>query len=432
MTTPQIAAGMIFIVTLIVILSERMHRTTAAGIGAALMIITGTELEFYSQEEALRSIDFNTLGLLLGMMIMVRLLEETGYFQYIAILAGKWSGGKPWLLLVILGATTSLASMVLDNVTTVILIAPVTLLIADILGLNPAPFLMAEALLSNISGVATLVGDPPNVIIASAAGFSFNDFLTHLAPIVLVAWMAALVALRWLFRKELAVVPRNVQALFKLDEREALKNRANARKLLIILGLVIVLFFFHSQLYLLPATVAMGGAALALLWVRTNVEETLSHLEWGVLLFFAGLFVMVGGLETSGLLALLATGVTDLAQNNLWLASLVILWLAAIVSAGMDNIPFTIAAVPIIQRLAAVGVPASPLWWALALGAGFGGNGTPLGATANVVVISLSERTSLPISMRDWLKVGIPVMLATSIVATILFIILFEWMKTPS
>jgi Na+/H+ antiporter NhaD/arsenite permease-like protein len=227
-------------------------------------------------------------------------------------------------------------------------------------------------------------------------------------------------------------VPRNIQALLRLDEREALKNRANARKLLILLGLVIVLFFFHGPLHLLPATIAMGGAALALLWVRTNVEETLSHLEWGVLLFFAGLFVIVGGLEASGLLALLATGITDLAQNNLWLACLVILWLAVIVSAGVDNIPFTIAVVPIIQRLAAVGVPVSPLWWALALGAGFGGNGTPLGATANVVVISLSERTSTPISMRRWLKVGIPVMLATGIVATVLFIILFEWMKTPA
>jgi Na+/H+ antiporter NhaD/arsenite permease-like protein len=431
MTTPQIAAGGLFIITLAVILSERLHRTTAAGIGAALMIIIGTELEFYSQEEALRSIDFNTLGLLLGMMIMVRLLEETGFFQYIAILTGKWSGGQPWILLVILGATTSLLSMVLDNVTTVILIAPVTILIADILGLSPVPFLMAEAMLSNTGGVATLVGDPPNVIIGSAAEFSFNDFLTHLAPIVLFAWVAALAALRYLFRRELAAQPKNIQALLKLDEHEALKNRANARKLLIILGLVIVLFFFHGPLHFLPATIAMGGAALALFWVRTNVEETLSHLEWGVLLFFAGLFVMVGGLEASGLLGLLATGIMGLAQNNLWLASLVILWVATIVSAAVDNIPFTIAMAPIIQRLAAVGVPVSPLWWALALGAGFGGNGTPLGATANVVVISMSERTSTPISMRHWLKVGTPVMLVTSIVATILFIILFEWMKTP-
>ena len=286
MTPSQIVASIIFLVTLVIILTERIHRTTAAGLGAAVMIIVGIEMGFYSQEEALRAIDFNTLGLLLGMMILVRLLEETGFFQYVAILTGKRSGGSPWFLLVILGTTTTFLSMLLDNVTTVILNAPVTILIADILGLNPIPLLLSEAILSNVGGVATLVGDPPNVIIGSAANFAFNDFLTHLAPIVIVAWLAALMTLRFLFRKELRERPKNIDALMNIDEKEALKHPNNARKLLIILGVVIVLFFLHSQLHLLPATVAMGGAALGLLWVRTNVEETFSHLEWGVLLFF--------------------------------------------------------------------------------------------------------------------------------------------------
>ncbi len=431
MTTPQIVSSLIFVTTLVVILSECLHRTTAAGIGAAAMIVVGTELDFYSQEEALASIDFNTLGLLLGMMILVRLLEETGLFQYVAILTGKRSGGNPWFLLVILGTTTTLLSMVLDNVTTIVLIAPVTILIAEVLGLNPMPILLAEALLSDTGGVATLIGDPPNVIIGSAANFSFNDFLTHLAPITLFAWLAALLTLRLLFKKELSEKPKNIQALMGLDEREALKDLPNMRKLLIILAAVIILFFFHSQLHLLPATVAMGGAALALLWVHTNVEETLSHLEWGVLLFFAALFVIVGGLETSGTLTLLATGIVGLARDNLLLACLVLLWVAAIVSAVVDNIPFTIAMVPVIQNLGNLAVQTSPLWWALALGAGFGGNGTPLGSTANVVTVSLSEKTRTPITMRIWLKNGLPVMLVTSLVATILFAIFFEWMKTP-
>jgi Na+/H+ antiporter NhaD/arsenite permease-like protein len=431
MTTAQIIASLIFLVTLVIILSERLHRTTAAGLGAAAMIIAGIEMGFYSQEEALRAIDFNTLGLLLGMMILVRLLEETGFFQYVAILTGKRSGGSPWFLLVTLGTTTTLISMLLDNVTTVILIAPVTILIADILGINLIPLLLAEAILSNVGGVATLVGDPPNVIIGSAAGFTFNNFLTHLAPIVIAAWLAALMVMRFLFRRELAQGPKNIAALMQINEKEALKNRTNARRLLIILGLVIIFFFLHAQLHLLPATVAMGGAAVGLLWVRTNVEETFSHLEWGVLLFFTGLFVLVGGLEASGVLTLLATGIIDLASNNLLLASLTILWVAAIVSAVVDNIPFTIAMVPVIISLGRMGVQASPLWWALALGAGFGGNGTALGATANVVVVSLSEKTRNPLNMKIWLKSGLPVMLVTCLVATVMFIILFEWMKFP-
>ena len=431
MTPSQIVASIIFLVTLVVILTERIHRTTAAGLGAAVMVIVGIEMGFYSQEEALLAVDFNTLGLLLGMMILVRLLEETGFFQYVAILTGKRSGGSPWVLLVILGTTTTFLSMLLDNVTTVILIAPVTILIADILGINPIPLLLSEAILSNVGGVATLVGDPPNVIIGSAADFSFNDFLIHLAPIVIVAWLAALVTLRFLFRKELKERPKNIDALMKIDEREALKNPKNARKLLIILGIVIVFFFLHSQLHLQPATVAMGGAALGLLWVRTNVEETFSHLEWGVLLFFTGLFVLVGGLEASGVLGILATGIIDLATNNLLMACVVLLWVAAIVSAVVDNIPFTIAMVPVIISLGNMGVPTSPLWWALALGAGFGGNGTALGATANVVVVSLSEKTRFPISMKIWLKKGFPVMLVTCAIATVMFVIFFEWMMTP-
>lgn len=431
MTTPQFVSSLIFVITLIVILSERVHRTTAAVIGAALMIVVGTELGFYSQAEALTAIDFNTLGLLLGMMVLVRLLEETGLFQYVAILTGKRSGGNPWFLLVILGTTTTLLSMVLDNVTTVVLIVPVTILIAEILGLNPIPLLLAEALLSDTGGVATLIGDPPNVIIGSAANFSFKDFLTHLAPIVIVAWLAALMTLRLLFRKGLSAKPKNIQALIDLNEQEALKDRASMRKLLIILGVTIFLFFIHDWLHLPPATIAMGGAGAALLWVRTNVEETLSHLEWGVLLFFLALFVIVGGLEASGVLTLLATGIVDLAGDNLLLASLVLLWVAAIVSAAVDNIPFTIAVVPVVQNLGALGIQTSPLWWALALGAGFGGNGTPLGSTANVVTVSLSEKTRNPITMKLWLRTGLPVMVVTCLVATILFVIFFEWMKTP-
>ncbi len=431
MTTAQIVSTAIFVVVFAMILLDRIHRTIVAMAGAAVMVAAGMLMGFYSQEQALHAIDFNTLGLLLGMMILVRILQQTGFFQYLAILTAKASRGNPWFLLVMLGTTTTVLSLFLDNVTTVVLIAPVTILIAELLGISPVPFLIAEALLSDTGGVATLVGDPPNVIIGSAAGFTFGDFLTHTAPIVLVAWLATLLLLRLLFRSELAIPPRNIDALMHLDENEALHDRASLGKTIIVLGVVVLLFFLHGQLHLTPAYIALGGAAAALLWVRPDVDETLPPVEWSVLLFFAALFVAVGGLEASGVLGLLAGGVAGLAQDNLLAASLLVLWVAAIASAMVDNIPFTIAFVPVIQQLGHLGIPTSPLWWALALGAGFGGNATPIGSTANIIVVTLSEKTLTPITTRTWLRSGVPVMIVTCIVGSVLFALFFGWMNTP-
>jgi Na+/H+ antiporter NhaD/arsenite permease-like protein len=431
MTTAQVVSIAIFVITFAMILLDRVHRTIVGMAGAAVMLAAGMVMGFYSQEQALHAIDFNTLGLLLGMMILVRILEQTGFFQYVAILTAKTSRGNPWFLLVMLGTTTTVLSLFLDNVTTVVLIAPVTILIAELLGISPIPFLIAEALLSDTGGVATLVGDPPNVIIGSAAGFTFGDFLTHTAPVVLVAWLATLLLLRLLFRSELAKPPRNIDALMRLDENEALHDRATLGKTIIVLGVIVLLFFLHGQLHLTPAYIALGGAAAALLWVRPDVDETLPHVEWSVLLFFAALFVAVGGLEAAGVLGLLAGGVVGLAQANLLAASLLVLWVAAIASATVDNIPFTIAFVPVIQQLGHLGIPTSPLWWALALGAGFGGNATPIGSTANIIVVTLSEKTRTPITTRIWLRSGVPVMIVTCIVGSVLFALFFGWMSTP-
>lgn len=236
MTSAQIVSALIFAATFAMILSDRVDRTIVAMAGGAVMVAVGTLVGFYSQEQALRAIDFNTLGLLLGIMIMAVLLERTGFFQYVAILAGKLSRGNPWLLMVMLGTATTLLSTVLPNLTVIVLIAPVTILIAEILGISPVPLLIAEAPLSDTGGVATLVGDPPNVMIASAAGFSFNDFLTHTAPLVFVAWLAALVILRIVFRPELGQGPKNIEALMSLDENEALKDPSGARKVLVVRG----------------------------------------------------------------------------------------------------------------------------------------------------------------------------------------------------
>lgn len=430
MTLVQAVATAIFAATFLVILSERLHRTIAALTGAIVMLAAGMLLGFYSQDKALAAIDFNTLGLLLGMMLLVRMLQQTGFFHYVAIRVAKRTQGNPLLLFVTLGTLTTVLSMFLDNVTTVVLIAPVTLLIAEILGISPLPMLMAEALLSDTGGVATLVGDPPNVIIGSAAGLSFVSFLTHLAPLVVVAWLVALLVLRLVFRRELAVRPTNTAALLQLDEKAGLRDPVALRRILIVLGVVIAAFFLHSSLHLAPGVIALGGATAALLWVRPDVEETLRRIEWSVLLFFGALFVTVGGLEATGVLGLIADRIAGLASANLLAASLLMLWLAAGLSAVVDNIPFTIAMIPVIERLGQLGINPLPLWWALALGAGFGGNGTPIGSTANVVTVALSEKTRTPITTRLWLRSGFPVMLVTCAVASLMFVLLFGWMQT--
>lgn len=431
MSVQQDAAALIFLVTFVMVLSDRVDRTIVAMVGGASMVAVGTLMGFYTQEQALQAVDFNTLGLLLGIMILALLLERTGFFQYTAILAGKLSHGNPWVLLIVLGTTTTLLSTVLPNLTIIVLIAPVTILIAEILGISPVPLLIAEALLSDTGGVATLVGDPPNVMIASAAGFSFNDFLTHTAPLVLVAWVAALVILRIVFRPELRESPKRIDALMGLDEHKALKDPQSAKKVLVVLVAIILLFFVQGQLELSPAFIALAGAAAAMLWVRPDVGETLKGMEWSILLFFSGLFITVGGLEAAGLLDLLASGVAELAEANLLLASVALLLIAAVVSAVVANIPFTIALIPVIQRLGLLGVQTSPLWWALALGAGFGGNGTIIGSASNVVTVALSEKTHTPITSKIWMRAGLPVMIVTCVVGSVLFGVFFAWMKTP-
>ena len=392
------------------------------------MVLVGTAMDFYSQEQAFHAIDFNTLGLLLGMMILVAMLSLTGFFEYLATLTAKKSGGNPWYLLLFLGGTTTFLSLFLDNVTTVVLIGPVTVLIAEILAISPIPLLMAEALLSDTGGVATLVGDPPNVLIGSAAGFQFNDFLIHLGPIVLVTTLAVLFLLRVLFRKELSEQPRNIEALMTLDETTAIKDRVALNRILIVLVCVIILFFLEGMSHFKPAFAALLGAAAALLWVRPDVEEVFKNIEWAVLLFFAALFVAVGGVESSGLLGLLAGQISSLANQNLLLTAIILLWFSALASAVIDNIPFTIIMIPLIQQLGDSGLHVAPLWWALALGAGFGGNGTPIGSTANVLVVSISEKTRAPITTAIWTRTGLPAMIVACGVGTILFILTFNTM----
>ena len=425
---PAIVSCVIFFGSLILIFSEKMNRSITAIAGAALMVAMGRVLGFYSEESALNAMDFNTLGLLLGMMLLVAMLEPTGFFQYLAVLAARSSKGKPARLFILLGVITTILSMFLDNVTTVVLIAPVTILICEIVGISALPFLVSEALLSNTGGVATLVGDPPNVLIGSAAGFSFNDFLIFSMPIVLVSWAGALFLLQYLFKKELSKRPRSVRAIMRLNPAETLNEPLVARRILIVLAGAILFFFVHHALHVSPSLVALTAAAIALVWVQPDIQEVLKRIEWSVLIFFGALFVMVGGLEHAGVMESIV-GLLERASNvPPVLFGVGLIWIVAALSAVVDNVPITIALIPVIKGLGETGMDITPLWWALAFGAGFGGSGTMIGSTANIIVTTLSEKTRTPITAKLWNKRGLPVMLVTCAIASILYLIVFRWM----
>ena len=391
------------------------------------MVGVGTYVGYYSEEQAIEAIDFHTVGLLLGMMTLVALLQPTGFFEYVAIRVGRLSRGKPVLLLVLLGTVTTILSMLLDNVTTVVLIAPVTILIGEILGVSVIPLLMALALLSDTGGAGTLIGDPPNVLIGSAAGLSFNDFLVNSLPVVIVAWLGVLGLLLFLFRKELRQQPENAEAVLKLDPAKALNDPATAKKVIIVLAGTVLVFFLQELLRLSPSFIAMAAAGIAMLWVRPNTHELFERIEWSVLIFFMALFIMVGGLEASGALDRVAEAMASAGNLSPILLGIIFIWVVAILSAIVDNIPITIALIPVILQLGASGINTTPLWWALVFGAGFGGNGTIIGSTANIVVASLSERTSTPITSGIWNKKGLPAMVVACVVATIMYVIMFPF-----
>jgi Na+/H+ antiporter NhaD/arsenite permease-like protein len=430
MTADMVVSLAIFVVVLVLILTERVHRTILGIAGACVMVGVGKLMGFYNEGEALRAIDFNVIGLLIGMMIVVGILAPTGFFEFLALWAGRLSRGNSFRLLVFLGAVTAVVSAFLDNVTTIVVIAPVTIVLCEMFEVSPAPFLLSEALFSNVGGVATLIGDPPNIIIGSASGLSFNDFIVNSAPLMVVVWISAALAFRYLFRGELAIHPDRFAHVESLDPWKEIKDPVVARKTLIVFAGAIALFVLHSALSLTPAFVALTAAAAALLWVRPDVHETLQRVEWSVLMFFAGLFVMVGGLAASGLMEEAAKSLAVLKDVDPVIVGIVIIWVTGLLSAVVDNIPITIAIIPVMLGLQAEGIDIVPLWWALAFGVGLGGNGTVIGASANVVVVSLSERTGTPISSAYWTRKGLPTMLITLTVSSALYAVAYYVLYT--
>jgi Na+/H+ antiporter NhaD/arsenite permease-like protein len=430
LTGEMLVAGGILVVAYVLIFTEVIHRMHAAVIGASAMTAAGLYAGFYTQETALKAIDANTLLLLCGMMMMVSMLKRTGGFDYLAIRIAKLSS-QPGILLANLGFVVSLISMVLDNVTTVIIFAPLTVLICRMLGLNPMPYLMAEAMLSNIGGIATLVGDPPNIMIGSAAHLDFNTFLFHMLPIVTLVWCVTVGLILVIFRRELALTA-SYTGKVDLEEGKAIKDRRTLSFVLAGLVVIIALFFIHHRLHLYPSFVTFIGLALTLALVRPDPEALLRDVEWPVLVFFAGLFVIVGGVEQTGLLGLIGYQLAGVARDpeQLLFACLLLMWSAALLSAIVDNIPFTVTMIPIVLSLETQGVNITPMWWALALGVGLGGNGSHIGATANIICVTESERCGIPearITPGLWIRRGLPVMIASLTAASVVFTLFFSF-----
>jgi Na+/H+ antiporter NhaD/arsenite permease-like protein len=403
----------VFVAALGLIASERVDRTKVALLGAALVVLTQT----VDQERAIAAIDFNTLGLLAGMMIVVRLLEETGVFRYVAIKAAHISGGRPFALVVALVTATAVLSAFLDNLTTILLVVPVTFVLADKLEFDPLPLVLIEIIACNISGTATLIGDPPNIMIAGATGLSFMAFIEHLTPIALVSTVVVTCALFLGFRRRLQTAPDARRRMLALDARAAIENAGELRRLLPIMLVVIVAFFVHKPLHIEPATVALTGATAMLLVTRQSLERTLSGIEWPTLFFFVGLFVMVGALQETGAVDRLADGIVSVTGGDRTAELLAISWSSAIVGGMIDNIPLTATMIPVVEHIAGDSGD-NAYWWALALGACFGGNLTLVGAAANVAAAGMASREGRPIGFVMFLKAGVPATLLSMVLVT--------------
>lgn len=431
------AALIIFVVSLVLIVSEKIHKTIVAIFGASLMLV----LKIVDQHEAFHleeyGVDWNVIFLLIGMMVIINLMRPTGIFEYIAIRSAKLGRGEPLRIMIIFSFITALLSALLDNVTTVLLIAPVTLLIADALEVDPIPFLIVEALSSNIGGTATLIGDPPNIMIASKAKFTFLDFVFHLAPVVVVIMAVFLILVKLVFGRRLQTKEELKRRILGMKEQDAIKDGPMLKKSLLVLSLVLIGFVLHGVFHYEPATVALFGASILLLLSKIKEpDKILAEVEWPVIFFFIGLFIMVGGLVKVGAIRMLSAEMLSLTEGNLLSTSMLILWFSAVASAVVDNIPYVATMNPLVIDMARELWPDAsglellqhpdlvPIWWSLALGACLGGNGSPIGASANVIVLGMAEKAGHRISFLRFVAYGAPVTALTVFIAMI-----YVWLR---
>lgn len=420
METATIVAIVIFVAAYALIISEKVHRTIVGLFGAMLMILFG----ILDQETAVHHIDFNTLGLLMGMMIIVNITSETGLFNFLAIWAAQKVKARPIALLVVLSSITMVCSALLDNVTTVLLTVPITFSITSQLKVDVMPYLISQILASNIGGTATLIGDPPNIMIGSAVGLDFMAFVQNLTLISIIIFILVQLILIALYHKELHTQPELQDKIMRLPADAQITDHALLHKCLAVIFLTITFFVLHGSLGLESATVALSGAALLLLLTATRDEEkiakVLSKIEWPAIFFFGGLFILVGALVETGVIRMLAAEAIKATGGNVEATAILILWMSAIASAFIDNIPFVATLIPLIQDMGQMGLTnLDPMWWSLALGACLGGNGTLIGASANVVVASMSAQRGRPISFLSFMKIAFPVMIFTIIISNI-------------
>ena len=431
-------SAVILALTFIGIFTEHIHgfhRAKVAMLGAGSMALVGQYFGFYDYHGAIEVIDWNVIFLLGCMMTIVSIMIPTGGFQNLAVVLARASKGRLYLMLALIGTAVTVISLLLDNVTTVVIFGPLIIMIARTMAVSPLPYLMAAALLSDTGGVATLVGDPPNLMIGSAADISFNTFIIHMGPPVLIAWLAVLVMLKFLFKKELAETPAPWQKI----EEIPITDKHLWYWSLGILGAMVLLFVNHTALGW-EAWVVSAAGLTALWFVSRNIplDETLEGVEMSLLLFFTALFMLIGGVEESQFLQYIGQQILPLVQSDLMLASIILMWVSAVLSAAIDNIPFTAAMIPIILGLETQGINVSPLWWSLAIGVGMGGNGTHIGSTANVYIVTISERLArdtgnpdMAITPAMWMKKGLPVMFVTLILSSIFFLLFFDWFTGP-
>ena len=421
LTTAQIISIVIFLIVMILIISEKVHRTTAALAGAVALILAG----IITFDTGVSHIDFGTLGVLVGMMIFVAVVKNSGIFEFLAIRAAKLAKGNPWMIMVLFCLITAVLSAFLDNVTTVLLIGPVTFTVCKMLEISPVPFFIAEIIASNVGGTATLIGDPPNIMIGSATGLTFFDFLTYDGPAVLIILAVCMVCFYIIYGRKMGVSEEKQATVMTLHAHEAIKSKSLFVKSVVMTLVTAAAFVLHGAVHVEPSVVALGAAAIMLILSGAEVEEVLLDVEWPTIGFFAGLFVVVGGLAETGVIEMLANALIDATGGDLLLTIVIMVWASAIISSFLDNIPLVATLIPIVQTMEAAGLDVMPYWWAISLGACIGGIGTLIGASANVVLAGISGRYGYPITFMEYTKIGFPLMILFTAIACVYLVIRF-------
>ena len=424
MDTQQIVALCVFVGVMALIASEKVHRTPAALAGAVILLLTHT----ISFDAGMSHIDFNTLGVLCGMMLFVAVAKESGIFEFLAYKAARMAKGDPWKIMVYLSIITAVCSAFLDNVTTVLLIAPMTFTICKILDESPIPFFMTQILSSNVGGTATLIGDPPNIMIGSAAGLSFADFVNYDGIVCVIIMVVFILIYKPLYGRHLTASDEAKAKIMELDPKSVIRDAGLMKKSVVMILLVIVAFMLHAQLNLESSEIALTAGAIMLIIGKQDIEDMIQGVEWTTIGFFAGLFIVVGGMAETGVISMFAEWLMGVTGGNVITTMLVILWVSAVVSAFLDNIPFTATMIPVIMTMEAAGMDVMPLWWALSLGACLGGNGTIIGASCNVVLSGISAREGYPMSFVGFMKVGMPMMAVSLAISTVYLMVRFVWL----